>query len=1144
MKRFISILLAAMLVISMLPTAFADSTTVYEYKFSKTALPEIGIDGNPSPAQLKALTDYPTMGAGSQKWRLIDYGSKVGGNLTADSKYDGRLMITATAANISNNNQVWAIIKINVPTAGIYNFDVYAANQAAAAGVDVYLFPCGDITSPNLATLNSQTVKGHFDAVDSTANGNIFTERDMGDIYIEADGEYYVGFNLTHNGVTTGTTKENAYISKVTLTETPASALSVSPTSVSIKAGNTAQITSSVTDAAGAELSVAKITYTSSATGVATVDANGLITGVSAGDATITATVAGYPSLTQTVTVKVSPATVKNNYNYVFTTGASGIANGTSPANLVTQSTEGAYYTTYTETNKWMMYAVRGSYPGGLFATYLQVGRKGVLPQGNNVDNGFIMKLEVPESGIYTPSIGFIKDDLGLQLNMYLVDTDNMSITFNNKGGVDTAIDNVKNTDYYIGTIDTYTGSDDTTGKELKTVYLNSGDYYLIYEMVGYDSAISTDSSSTTTYVSKITNFTLSETPADSITVAPASVSLETGKKETIVPTVKDEDGKVLSGAAVEYVSGDNDVAKVDANGVITGGTKTGSTTITATVKGYPKVKATVNVSNTYKDNGSLGKAVKYEFNTSFMTSDAEDSAKKAYEENDGKGYKDGVLYYDLSFVDEDSEFTAGWLFNNSNVAYHHLAKTRLNISLDPEKYDEGQFFAAKIDVPNKGWYTLSIDTIGRPHGSAADIYVLPVGNIDKVTPAACSVEDRIGHINLYAADDRTTYTDKAIGNVEFEDAGEYYVVFSFNSTNPNTYDTEGTQYFWIDNLHLTGLGLENPKAEAAVSTTETTVSFSLNCAVEDAVTVTGIDGYEIGQVNGSVPFGKSITLTAENEIDGATFAGWYRGADVNDDSSFVSDAATFTFNAYTSFYLTAKYVAEEETDGDTVKVEFYKENGDLVGVETVAKGVSGEDIIPADVPTLIGYNFDNWYVDGSTLLKSVAEINKLTRAVALFNAKATGSAKVNYVDSGMTAYNSKITKSVSGAKYWLRDGNVVGYGSNYTHYLWADTDITYSVAAIENKPVIYLDDDIVDGACMIEYDKGNADAIVEVGILFGGSENINIASKSKMNASQKNYDHGQLAVAHDGNAYARGYMIYVDGGVYNVIYTDAMSVQ
>ena len=123
MKRFISILLAAMLVISMLPTAFANSTTTYEYIFKTSSMTGISYAAaNPTPAEMIAWTGYPTMGNGSQPWKLVAIGSRASGNITDGT--GGRLMINQKAAETLNSDNVWAIIKIDVPTAGIYNFDV------------------------------------------------------------------------------------------------------------------------------------------------------------------------------------------------------------------------------------------------------------------------------------------------------------------------------------------------------------------------------------------------------------------------------------------------------------------------------------------------------------------------------------------------------------------------------------------------------------------------------------------------------------------------------------------------------------------------------------------------------------------------------------------------------------------------------------------------------------------------------------------------------------------------------------------------------------------------------------------------------------------------------------------------------------
>lgn len=88
--------------------------------------------------------------------------------------------------------------------------------------------------------------------------------------------------------------------STVTVT-TPVSGVTVSPTTASIAVGATRQLTPTVAPAGASNKNV---TYSSSATGVATVNSSGLVTGVAAGTATITVTTDdGAKTATSAITV-------------------------------------------------------------------------------------------------------------------------------------------------------------------------------------------------------------------------------------------------------------------------------------------------------------------------------------------------------------------------------------------------------------------------------------------------------------------------------------------------------------------------------------------------------------------------------------------------------------------------------------------------------------------------------------------------------------------------------------------------------------------------------------------------------------------------------------------------------------------------
>jgi uncharacterized protein YjdB len=83
----------------------------------------------------------------------------------------------------------------------------------------------------------------------------------------------------------------------------PVASVSVSPSSATVQVGKTQQLTATLKDASGNTLTGRTITWSSSNTAVATVSSSGLVTGVKAGTATITATSEG-KSGTASATVK------------------------------------------------------------------------------------------------------------------------------------------------------------------------------------------------------------------------------------------------------------------------------------------------------------------------------------------------------------------------------------------------------------------------------------------------------------------------------------------------------------------------------------------------------------------------------------------------------------------------------------------------------------------------------------------------------------------------------------------------------------------------------------------------------------------------------------------------------------------------
>ena len=208
------------------------------------------------------------------------------------------------------------------------------------------------------------------------------------------------------------------------------------------------------------------------------------------------------------------------------------------------------------------------------------------------------------------------------------------------------------------------------------------------------------------------------------------------------------------------------------------------------------------------------------------------------------------------------------------------------------------------------------------------------------------------------------------------------------------------------------------------------------------------------------------------------------------------------------------------------------RQNGAYIATKTVDGGA----LELPEQPSLTGFTFDNWYVNDDSILDVSKLTAAITRAVAQYNANAiSGNVTVGGVAETGIEYNKEITKTVSGATLWKRDGKPVAYGETYTYYVWGATDITYETAAVSEKEPLIVIESGNGGAFMIEYDAGDKQ-IVEAGIVFGSDATVDACSAKA--TSQKNLSHGQFTATSDYSE-ARGYIIYKDGADYRIKYSD-----
>ncbi len=132
----------------------------------------------------------------------------------------------------------------------------------------------------------------------------------------------------------TASAEGKAGTSTITVTQVPVASVTVSPASASVSVGGSVPLTATPKDASGSALTGRVVTWSSSASTVASVTSSGLVTGVAAGSATITASSEG-KSATSAITV--SAVTGTHAGHYVAPGGsAGGDGTATKPWDLAT----------------------------------------------------------------------------------------------------------------------------------------------------------------------------------------------------------------------------------------------------------------------------------------------------------------------------------------------------------------------------------------------------------------------------------------------------------------------------------------------------------------------------------------------------------------------------------------------------------------------------------------------------------------------------------------------------------------------------------------------------------------------------------------------------------------------------------------
>ncbi|MBQ6846234.1 MAG: Ig-like domain-containing protein [Oscillospiraceae bacterium] len=350
MKKLSAIILAIMLVMSMLPTAFAEGEeeTVelvftgvhfYDWDNSKFYTKDESLGWDPSKYgnfNMRSVVDYGTHG-----WKFFDVDDELeavaGTNMRATEIQAGNAGKNNDSSKIRPNYVESGVVKwaqedmklglnLEAPKTGFWKVIGAGLNTGSGNGginpkVKIYLAPILETEMNSDRVLNytrADSLIGdtntHPTFTSGTRGGRVDGGRTMSiDKVFYSDG--VTDLVLVANIYTDSTEKKNCLLHFNTLTLAPveASEIILSATETSLMKDKSTSLT---VTAADSEVLDSFITYTSNAPSVATVSADGTVTALSEGKTTITATV-GELSKSVEITVKEEDSELKGAFDAV-----------------------------------------------------------------------------------------------------------------------------------------------------------------------------------------------------------------------------------------------------------------------------------------------------------------------------------------------------------------------------------------------------------------------------------------------------------------------------------------------------------------------------------------------------------------------------------------------------------------------------------------------------------------------------------------------------------------------------------------------------------------------------------------------------------------------------------------------------------
>ena len=453
----------------------------------------------------------------------------------------------AGVATVSNNGLVNAI----APGGAVITAS--SEGESAATSISVSSVPVANVVvTPSADTLvvaqTTQLSAQVRDASGASLTGRvvIWTTSAAGTATVTSQG--LVTGIAPGTATITATSEGKSGSATVRVNPRPVSAVIVSPGQVTIFAGQTTTLTTLVTDDRGMVLTGRPINYTSNNTQVATVSQTGVVTGVSAGTATVTATSEGSTG-TATITVLPEPVAAVE----VTPASPSVIVGGTVQLTAIARNSSGQVLSG--RVVSWASSAPgTASVSSSGFVTGIALGTASMIATIDGKQGSTVVTVRPPAVATVTvtPATSTITAGQTVPLTATLRDASNNILT---------------------GRVVAWSSSN----LAIATVSASG-----VVTGVAAGSATITASSEGKTGTATVS---ITPKPVASVTVTPATATVNVGATTTLSAIARDADGAVVPGASITWTTSNSSRATVSSGGVVTG-VSVGTATITATSNG------------------------------------------------------------------------------------------------------------------------------------------------------------------------------------------------------------------------------------------------------------------------------------------------------------------------------------------------------------------------------------------------------------------------------------------------------------------------------------------------------------------------------------------------------------------------------